>query len=258
MKKHVLQFIFLLLSTTLMAQSNKVSVVNGADGSRLMVDGKELIVNGMNWDYVPIGTTIASTSYQFWNQPDPIIKAALDAEMALLKNMGVNTIRQYVGVPPKWVEYIYKEYGIYTMINHAFGRYGLTLNGAWTPNTEYDDPTTKALLMKEVREATKPVGGMMRGSVPFDATTLQESLAVYASAADVFGNLVPDGSQGGEAAPAIWEDPDGFAAALETWQQAVSAAIEADPQDIDAARPVVGKVLNSCKGCHDSYRIEDD
>ena len=152
MKKHVLQFIFLLLSTTLMAQSNKVSVVDGADGSRLMVDGKELIVNGMNWDYVPIGTTIASTSYQFWNQSDPIIKAALDAEMALLKNMGVNTIRQYVGVPPRWVEYIYKEYGIYTMINHAFGRYGLTIDGAWTPNTEYDDPATKAILMKEVRE----------------------------------------------------------------------------------------------------------
>ncbi|MBX2826710.1 MAG: glycosidase [Flavobacteriaceae bacterium] len=152
MKKYVLPFVFMLLSTSLMAQANKVSVSESADGSRLMVDGKELIVNGMNWDYVPIGTTLASTSYQFWNQPDEIIRAALDAEMALLKNMGVNAVRQYVGVKPKWVQYIYEEYGIYTMINHAFGRYGLTLNGTWTPHTDYADPETKALLMKEVTD----------------------------------------------------------------------------------------------------------
>lgn len=44
--------------------------------------------------------------------------------MPLLKDMGINTIRQYVGVPPRWVRYIYETYGIYTIINHPCGRYG--------------------------------------------------------------------------------------------------------------------------------------
>ena len=108
MKQKLLRLFFLIFTTTLFAQANKVSVSNSADGQRLIVDGKELMLNGMNWDYIPIGETIATTAYQFWNQPDDIIKDALDAEMALLKNMGVNVIRQYVGVKPKWVQYIYE------------------------------------------------------------------------------------------------------------------------------------------------------
>ena len=71
---------------------------------------------------------------------------------ALLKNMGVNTIRVYSGIPKKWIEYIYTNYGIYTMLNHTFGRYGLTLNGAWVPNTEYSDAKTRELLLKEIKE----------------------------------------------------------------------------------------------------------
>jgi hypothetical protein len=57
------------------------------------------MVNGMNWDYYPIGTNF---NYSLWKQPDDV-KAALDNEMGLLKKHGVNTIRQYVGVPAKWI-----------------------------------------------------------------------------------------------------------------------------------------------------------
>ena len=35
--------------------------------------------------------------------------------MSLLKAMGVNTIRHYVGMPPRWVQYVYETYGIYTV-----------------------------------------------------------------------------------------------------------------------------------------------
>jgi len=55
-------------------------------------------------------------------------------------------------IQPKWITYIYETYGIYTMLNHSFGRYGLTLDGAWVPNTEYSDSRTKELLLKEVTE----------------------------------------------------------------------------------------------------------
>lgn len=149
MKNFILLFAVLIFSTSVHSQSNKVAVVNDSKGMKLVVDGKEFIVNGMNWDYIPIGENY---NYSLWKQTDIFIKDALDSEMGLLKNMGVNTIRVYTGIPKKWIEYIYTNHGIYTMLNHSFGRYGLTLDGTWTPNTEYSDRKTQALLMKEVKE----------------------------------------------------------------------------------------------------------
>ena len=129
------------------AQANEVRVDTRADGHQLLVDGAPLLVNGMNWDYFPIGTNF---NYSLWKQSDDIIRAALDEEMGLLKNMGVNSIRVYTGIQPKWIEYIYERHGIYTMLNHSFGRYGLTINGQWVLNTDYADPATKKLLREEV------------------------------------------------------------------------------------------------------------
>lgn len=114
-----------------------------------MVNEQAFMVNGMNWDYFPIGTNYM---YSLWNQSDAFIKKALDDEMSLLKNMGVNAIRVYTGIQPKWIKYIYETYGIHTMLNHSFGRYGLTLDGAWVANTEYSDPRVRELLLKEVKE----------------------------------------------------------------------------------------------------------
>ncbi|MCB0542056.1 MAG: glycosidase [Saprospiraceae bacterium] len=149
MKHLFLPFIICcIVSTSAMAQADRVSIVSNDTGDRLVVNGADFMINGMNWDYFPIGTTV---TYSLWQQPDDIIRAALDTEMSLLKNMGVNVIRQYTGVPPRWIQYIYEKYGIYTMLNHAFGRYGLTLDGAWVPNTEYADPRVRQLLLSEVR-----------------------------------------------------------------------------------------------------------
>lgn len=149
MKQIVLLQIILSFSFSLFAQAGRVEVERKADGWRLHVNGEAFMVNGMNWDYFPIGTNF---SYSLWNQPDDFIKKALDDEMSLLQNMGVNTIRVYTGIQPKWITYIYQTYGIYTMLNHSFGRYGLTLDGAWVGNTEYSDPRVKELLLREVKE----------------------------------------------------------------------------------------------------------
>ena len=156
MKNIYLSLVLLLLATIVKAQADQVSVLQNSNGMKLIVNDKDFIINGMNWDYFPIGTNF---SYSLWNQPDDIIKAALDAEMSLLKNMGVNTIRQYTGVQPKWIQYIYENYGIYTMLNHSFGRYGLTLEGAWVANTEYSDPRTRKLLMAEVTKMVNDYKG---------------------------------------------------------------------------------------------------
>ena len=146
MKHNFIRLVFFLFVTSIFAQADKVSVLNDDDGMKLVVNGEHFMINGMNWDYFPIGTNY---SYSLWKQSDDVIKAALDAEMGLLKNMGVNVIRQYTGVQPKWIQYIYENYGIYTLLNHSFGRYGLTVNGAWEVVTDYRDPATQALLMSE-------------------------------------------------------------------------------------------------------------
>lgn len=124
----------------------QVLVKQSGNGFKLEVDGQDFMVKGMNWDYYPIGTNY---TYSLWRQPDEIVRSVLDEEMTLVKNMGVNALRIYTGIPKKWIEYIHDKFGIYTMLSHPFGRYGLTIDGEWIPNIAYDDPSVKALLLEE-------------------------------------------------------------------------------------------------------------
>jgi len=147
MKKKLLRLALLLFTTSFCAQTNKIEVAKDVRGFKLVVDDKDFIVNGINWDYVPIGYNVLDA--KFWEKSDDIIKAGLDGEMSLWQNMGVNAIRTYIGIPPKWITYIYQNFGIYTMINHQFGAYGLTLDGVWYPNTKYGDPKVRKHLIQE-------------------------------------------------------------------------------------------------------------
>jgi len=125
-----------------------------------------------------------------------------------------------------------------------------------------DDPrVVRSETMKGVREAAKPLGGMLRGNVEFDADTVATSLATFEQAASTFGTLFPEGSDTGletEAAPAIWTDREGFDAALAKFASAVENAQAAAPASLDEAKPALGPIFQSCKGCHDDYRIEKD
>ncbi len=153
MKNIFLRLFLFLLTAGVFAQANKVSVETNDTGTKLIVNGEAFMMNGMNWDYIPIGTNTVNAD--FWNKSDDVIKAGLDSEMGLLKNMNVNVIRQYTGVPAKWIKYIYENYGIYTMLNHSFGRYGLTLDGVWTPVTIYSEPRTQEFLLSEIDRLVK-------------------------------------------------------------------------------------------------------
>ncbi len=135
--------------------------VNSPDGSRLLVDGRDFMIFGMNWGYIPIGENYL---YSLWAQPEDFIREVLDRDMPMLRDMGVNVIRQYVGIPPKWVEYIYKNYGIYTVVNHAMGRYGFTIDGVWHPSVDYSDPKMRKAITDEIVamvEGFKDTPGML-------------------------------------------------------------------------------------------------
>jgi hypothetical protein len=116
-------------------------------GWRLQVDGRDFLIRGMNWDYIPIGDNYM---FDLWSQPEPVIVAALAREMGLLRSMHVNAIRLYTGIPPRWVRYIHERYGISVMLNHPMARYGFTLNGVWHPSVDYSDPAMRAAIKADV------------------------------------------------------------------------------------------------------------
>ena len=133
-----------------------VRLVEDGSGIRLQVDGDDFMVLGVNWDYFPRGTTY---NYDFWGQPDDFVRAALDREMGLLKTMGANTIRVYAGIPAQWIRYIWETHGIYTVVNHPLGRYGLDVQGRYIPNTDYSNPAARAQLLGEIRTLVQDLRG---------------------------------------------------------------------------------------------------
>jgi hypothetical protein len=122
-------------------------VVRDDGGVHLEVNGQPFLVKGVNWDYFPVGTNY---NYSLWTQPDEVIQAALDREMSLLKRMGANAIRVYVGIPKRWIQYIYETYGIYTVLNHTVGRYGYTLDGTWVANVDYSSPRFRTAVEADI------------------------------------------------------------------------------------------------------------
>lgn len=116
-------------------------------------------------------------------------------------------------------------------------------------------------LMEGVGDAAKPVGGMLKEEVAFDAGVAMESFQTWADAAAVFGDMFPAGSETGyetEASPAIWSDRAGFDTALAEFAEAVDAAIAAQPQDLEALGAAAGPVFKKCKACHEDYRVENE
>lgn len=116
-------------------------------------------------------------------------------------------------------------------------------------------------LMESVYDAAKVVGPMLKGESDYEHAAAMDALETWAGVAEVFGDHFPVGSETGEdteAAPAIWEDREGFDAALAAWSDAVDAAIAANPATLEDAKPVIGPVFGKCKDCHETYRIEKD
>ncbi|MGB5331582.1 MAG: hypothetical protein WBN05_03475 [Woeseiaceae bacterium] len=131
------------------AQADKIEVVKGADGWKLLVNGEDSYVKGVVWGYTPRGQNY---TYNLFGQSDDQIRKILDYDFGLMAKMGVNTIRSFTMIPPKWVTYIYREHGIMSVINPLMGRYGYNIDGKWVPFTDYSDPRTREILKRDMQE----------------------------------------------------------------------------------------------------------
>jgi len=146
----------LLLWCTLtgaLAQPHQVQVYEDEKGFKLLVDGEATYLKGMNWSYIPVGENYR---YDLFAQEEEIIEKALRNEMGLLKQMGVNAIRTFNLIPPRWVEWIYDNYGIYSMVNPLVGRYGVNIDNQYIPATDYGDPKVRQVLIDQTMEAVRP------------------------------------------------------------------------------------------------------
>jgi len=116
-------------------------------------------------------------------------------------------------------------------------------------------------LMESAKDAAKPVGEMLKGERAFDAAVVEESFGTWEHVAATTGDLFPPGSETGydtKAKSTVWTDRAGFDQALQEFSTAVSMAIEAAPQDVEALKTATGPVFKACKGCHDGYRVEKE
>ena len=149
MRRLLLSLLLVGSLSALTAQASVVKTLRDDQGWKLQVDGQDMAVKGVVWSYTPAGEDY---TYDLWSQPEDFITRVIDTDMTLMKHMGVNAIRVFSTVPPRWVEYIYDRYGIYTMVNDLFGRYGVTVDGRWQFPTDYSNPATRRTLLAQAKK----------------------------------------------------------------------------------------------------------
>ena len=138
----------------------------------------------------------------------------------------------------------------------------LTLSLLLTANASAEDDNNQTKYRQAVMNAMGSQFGALamifakRVDRPDELQTQAEALALSAS---LTAGLFPAGSEGGDALPAIWAEPDEVAAAAKENAEATAALAKAaaggDMKTIAAAFKKAGA---SCKACHESYKAEDD
>jgi len=130
---------------------------------------------------------------------------------------------------------------------------------AFAQTTPEDAMDYRISVMTALRGHIGAASMIARGLIENDGHLLGHAQGLN-SAANELHRVFPEGSNVGEseALPVIWEDAEGFAAAIAKMQEATAAFVEAaeggDGEAIGAAFRNVGM---SCRGCHDNYRVSD-
>lgn len=106
-------------------------------------------------------------------------------------------------------------------------------------------------------------GAMMKGDLDYHPALGKAAIATFRAVSLSFGSHFPEGSsgEGTRASPAIWENPEGFAAALDKLKQHTATAVEASgkdgPADLQAFQAAAGPILQDCRACHTDFRLSD-
>ena len=129
-----------------------------------------------------------------------------------------------------------------------------TLGAALSVSAQTDVIKERQNIMKGFGAQGRDVGGMVRGTTPYDAAKAAAAVDAYAKGAQL-GALFPATSQTGDTAalPAIWTNRADFDAKLASFNADVAAAKGA-VADEATGKPALQKITQSCGGCHMTYR----
>lgn len=113
-------------------------------------------------------------------------------------------------------------------------------------------------MMKAFGKQVGTLAPYAKGEKEFDAAAIQASFKALDEASQKFDAeaLFPKGDLGESASPKIWEDWDGFKAAVDKYKADVSAAAASAPADLDAFKASFGKVTSNCGSCHETFRVK--
>lgn len=128
-----------------------------------------------------------------------------------------------------------------------------------------DDPiAVRKALMQATAASAATSAGMMRNELDFDPRVARAALATFRAVGMAYADFFPEGSESGgntSASPRIWEDHDGFLAAVAKFRDEATAAVQAagseGPADLAAFQAAVGPVLGNCSSCHQAYRVQN-
>ncbi len=123
-----------------------------------------------------------------------------------------------------------------------------------------DPIATRQALMKQNGKDTKALAAYLKGETPYDAAKATALFTDMHDVASKFGNYFPPTSKSGgktEAAPAIWDKPGEFKAALAKFQKNTQAAADAKPATLDAFKVQFGAVTSNCKSCHEAFKVKE-
>ncbi|MBX9739405.1 MAG: cytochrome c [Beijerinckiaceae bacterium] len=133
-----------------------------------------------------------------------------------------------------------------------------SLAGVTTVVAQSNPIAERQQLMKNLSQAARAPGGMLKGEVPFDLAAVQTTLKTFADVATKAPALFPDNSKTGNdtaALPKVWTDKADFNGLWTKFEKdavAAQASIK-DEASFKAAFPVL---MRSCGGCHEGYRAK--
>lgn len=123
------------------------------------------------------------------------------------------------------------------------------------PAAEIDHVKARQDAFKQVGEAMKTIGDVVKGDVAYDVEQFKAVVAQMQTAgAEAFQHFGED-TQGGNAKPDIWSNMAKFEEGRDKMAAAVAALNEAaQTNDLNAIKPKMGDLGGSCKACHDAFK----
>ncbi len=144
---------------------------------QLLVKNKPFIIKGITYNPTKIGQSPDKGTLTNWMEQDDNRNGLIDApyeafvdrnhnnkqdadepsvgDFALMKEMGVNTIRLYhhpMKLSRDFLRKMYKDYGFMVVMSDFLGKYAIGSGATWADGTDYDNPEHQKKMMASVKE----------------------------------------------------------------------------------------------------------